>query len=184
MKFEQILRIYWTKSYLYGGLKIPFDVHWRRFGQHVKGIGFFTKYHIIKRFELHNLYYNPKATLGLMIDEERLSLNRLFSKMGSIYFQLTEINRLNIIRLFLIKSFRGKAQAFGKPSHGQRTWSNAWTAYLYNKELRTYISEIQKQLNKDKKEEKINYKLLKKKTNVSSNEGKLKDKTKKGLLWF
>ena len=45
--------------------------------------------------------------------------------MNSLYLQVTELNKLNVVRLFLIKSFKGKAQAVGKPSRGQRTWSNA-----------------------------------------------------------
>lgn len=67
------------------------------------------------------LFYNPKGSLILLEEDQKLSLNRIFSKMNSIYSQVVELNRLNIIRLFLIKSFRGKAQAFGKPSRGQRT---------------------------------------------------------------
>jgi ribosomal protein S13 len=70
---------------------------------------------------MNGLYYNPRGSLIELDDDQRLSLNRIFSKMNSLYSQVTELNRLNIIRLFLIKSFRGKAQAFGKPSRGQRT---------------------------------------------------------------
>lgn len=104
--------------------------------------------------------------------------------MGSINFQVTELNRLNVIRLFLIKTFRGKAQAFGKPSRGQRTWSNAWTAYLYNKDLRVFIGNMQRQLNKDKKEEKINYKVIKKKLQKGKSDGQSKKLLKKKDLWF
>lgn len=86
--------------------------------------------------------------------------------------------------MYLIKSFRGKAQAFGKPSRGQRTWSNAWTAYLANKELRIFISEVQKQLNKEKKEEKINYKLLKKKQKQNFKEPNPNKVVLKKKLWF
>ena len=158
---------------------LSFDSDWRRFGNQIKGFNLFNKLKIIRRFELTHLYYNPKATLGELDKESRRSLNRIFSQMGSINFQVTELNRLNVIRLFLIKSFRGKAQAFGKPSRGQRTWSNAWTAYLYNKDLRTFIGNVQRQLNKDKKEEKINYKFIKKKIQKGRNEGQPKKVLKK-----
>ena len=87
----------------------------------MKGFNLLNKLKIIRRFELTFLYYNPKGTLTSLDKESRRALNRIFSQMGSINFQVTELNRLNIIRLFLIKSFRGKAQAFGKPSRGQRT---------------------------------------------------------------
>ena len=184
MKFEQVLKIYWSKSFLFGGVTFAFDTDWRRFGLNIKGIGLHTQLQIIRRFELHSLLFNPKGSLAVMDDESRLSLNRLFAKMNSIYVQVTELNKLNVVRLFLIKSFRGKAQAFGKPSHGQRTWSNAWTAYLYNKDLRIFIAEVQKKLNKDKKVEKINYKLLKKKfIKPQQDTNKIKEK-KKILRWF
>jgi len=109
-------------------------------------------------------------------------MNRIFSQMASINYQVNELTQLNIIRLFLIKSFRGKAQAFGKPSRGQRTWSNGWTAYNYNKGLRTFISTTQRQLNKDKKEEKINYKVLKKKLKRSNVDGQQKKVKKKSSM--
>ena len=184
MKFEQVLKIYWTKGFLFGGKVLPFNSDWRRFGNQIKGFNYFNKLKIIKRFELTYLYYNPKGTLQNMDKESRRTLNRIFSQMGSINFQVTELNRLNVIRLFLIKTFRGKAQAFGKPSRGQRTWSNAWTAYLYNKDLRLFIGNMQRQLNKDKKEEKINYKLIKKKLQQGKNEGQSKKILKKKDLWF
>ena len=176
--------MYWTKSFLFGGLAFPFETDWRRYGPNTVGIGYSIKFHVIRRFELHTHYYNPRASLSVLDEEDRLTLNRLFSQIGSIRAQVNEVNRFNIIRLFLIRSFRGKAQAFGKPSHGQRTWSNAWTSYLYNKELRTFISEMQKKLDLEKKEEKINYKLLKKKTAQTDNRGQMKDEKKKGVFSF
>ena len=74
---------------------------------------------------------------------------------------------MNIIRLYLIKSYRGRCHAFGKPSRGQRTWSNGWTAFKHNHTLRKFISETKIKLNKDKVVEKINYKLTKKKYGVN-----------------
>lgn len=86
-----------------------------------KGLGFSNKIKMIKRFELSELLYNNKGTLGIMDKEARKSLNRIFSQMASINYQVHDLNRLNIVRLYLIKSYRGKAQAYGKPSRGQRT---------------------------------------------------------------
>jgi len=184
LKFEQVLQIYWTKGFLYGGRVLPFNLNWFRLNPFTKGLGFSNKIKMIKRFELSELFYNNKGTLGIMDKEARKSLNRIFSQMASINYQVYDLNRLNIVRLYLIKSYRGKAQAYGKPSRGQRTWSNAWTSYLYNKDLRLFIATIQKQLNKDKKEEKINYKLLKKKTQKTHNEGRVKKNLKKRNVWF
>lgn len=49
------------------------------------------------------------------------AINFLLSQVGSVNNQLKEVDRFNVIRLYLIRSYRGKAQALGKPSHGQRT---------------------------------------------------------------
>ena len=154
MKFEQVLQIYWTKGFLFGGRVFPFAVNWARLSDGTSGIGIRTKIKLIRRLELTSFFYDRLENLTVLTKESRRSVNRILSKMSSINFQVTELNKLNIIRLFLIKSFRGKAQAMGKPSRGQRTWSNAWTAYLYNRDLRKFIGEVQRQLNKDKKEEK------------------------------
>ena len=163
---------------------MPFSINWVQLGTLVKGIGLSTKLQILKRFELTSFYYNQRATFLETSKEVKKSINRIFSQMSSLNFQVTEINRLNVIRLFLIKSFRGKAQALGKPSRGQRTWSNAWTAYLVNRDLRKFIAEVQKQLNKDKKEEKINYKLLKKKTLNKQQQSVVNKKVEKRAVWF
>ena len=50
----------------------------------------------------------------------------------------------------------------GKPTRGQRTWSNAWTSYNYNKLLRAFINKTYFLLNKNKRKEKIEYKKIKK----------------------
>ena len=49
------------------------------------------------------------------------TLNVLFSQINSVNNSLDELNRLTIIRLYLIKSYRGKCHALGKPVKGQRT---------------------------------------------------------------
>jgi len=104
--------------------------------------------------------------------------------MSSINYKISEVHYLNLVRLYLIKSHRGRAQALGKPSRGQRTWSNAWTAYHYNKIIRNFVVTTQRVLNKDKKEEKVNYKLIKKIQKKSKKEGIIKTPKKKPNAWF
>ncbi len=130
------------------------------------------------------MYYNNKASFIGVEDEVKMSINIILSKITSLNFQLAEVHKLNLIRLYLIKTHRGKAQAMGKPSRGQRTWSNAWTAYNYNKTLRLWVSTIQKTFEKEKKEEKINFKLVKKTLKKSSKEGFIKQPKKKKSNWF
>jgi hypothetical protein len=114
----------------------------------------------------------------------RKSINILLSQISSVNNQVSEIERFNLIRVYLIKSYRGKAQALGKPSRGQRTWSNAWTSFHYNKTVRSFITQIQRNINKDKKEEQISYKVLKKKTKKSKNNTGIKKTKKKINSWF
>ena len=90
-------------------------------------------------------------------------INILLSQIVSVNNQVNEIQKANLIRLYLTKTYRGRAQALGKPSRGQRTWSNAWTSYYYNKTIRNFITNIQKNLNTTKKDEQINYKIVQKK---------------------
>lgn len=163
MKFEQVLQIYWTKGFLYSGKVLPFDSNWWSFCNEVGGLGRTTRVKFVRRFELHHFFYNKRKSFGELDSGIHRSINLILSKMSSLNYKSSEIQYLNLVRLYLIKSYRGRAQALGKPSRGQRTWSNAWTAYHHNKTIRNFVVTMQRKLNKDKKEEKINYKLLKKK---------------------
>jgi len=184
LKFEQVLQIYWSKGFLYNGRVSPFQSNLKSFCSEVGGIGISTKIQILKRFEL-NLLYNNYLTLFSYYDKDlRKVINILLSQISSVNSQLYEINRFNLIRLYLIKTYRGKAQALGKPSRGQRTWSNAWTSYNYNKIIRNFITNMQRNLKKDKKEEQINFKVLKKKVKKSRNNSTFKKVTKKINTWF
>ena len=184
MKFEQVLQIYWSKGFLYNGRIVPFTSNLKTFCSDVGGIGLATKKQLLKRFEL-NLLYNNYLTLFSIYDKDmRKSINILLSQISSVNNQLIELERFNLIRLYLIKSFRGKAQALGKPSRGQRTWSNAWTSYNYNKTIRIFITTIQRNLNKNKKDEQISYKIIKKKTRKSKKNNTIKVLKKKTNAWF
>lgn len=52
-------------------------------------------------------------------------LNRYYSQVSSVNNTLFELQKFKIIRLYLIKSYKGRCHALGKPVNGQRTWSNA-----------------------------------------------------------
>ena len=108
-------------------------------------------------------------------------INIIYSQINSVNNQRQDLHRLNIIRLYLIKSYKGRCHALGKPVRGQRTWSNAWNSYNINSQLRLFISETRRNLAKNKKEEKINYKIVKKKY---ASKKKKKAITKKKVIWF
>lgn len=183
MKFEQVLQIYWSKGFLFGGRIVPFQSSWRTFCGEVGGLGLTTRSKFLRRFELHQLFHNHLATYEGIERDIKKCMNIILSQITSVNHQVSEVHHYNLIRLYLIKSYRGKAQAMGKPSRGQRTWSNAWTAYNYNKVIRNFIVVIQRNLNKDKKVEKINYKVLKKKLKKST-KPKVPKVMKKKNAWF
>lgn len=109
-------------------------------------------------------------------------LNRYYSQISSVNNQVSELVRLNILRLYLIKSYKGRCHALGKPVRGQRTWSNSWSSYKSNLILRKFISEMKFKISKTTKVEKINYKMTKKKYGVKKN--KMKAKGNKLILWL
>jgi ribosomal protein S13 len=184
VKFEQVLQIYWTKGFLVGGKVLSFGINTYSLRQSIPGMGNFHLNLLLKRFDLNILLRDKKLPLSYLSKDTRRSINRILSQVFSINYNIMDVNRLNVIRLFLIKSYRGKAHALGKPSRGQRTWSNAWTAYSNNKTLRTFLAECQKKLALEKKEEKINYKVLKKLTSRPKTDRKVQKIIKKKNTWF
>jgi len=160
MKFEQVLHIYWTNHFLFNGRINTFNVTLYDFFENVGGLKKTTKKALISRFELTTFLKTPKKPLNLYAKALLRAINILLSQVSTVNNQITEITKLSIVRLYLLKTFRGRAQAIGKPSHGQRTWSNGWSAYNSNRILRDYISTMQKILKKDYKEERVDYRRL------------------------
>lgn len=123
---------------------------------------------MIERFELS---YYRKAHKQMKIDtyadhsfkKTLTPLNIIFSQIHSVNAQIHPLVNLNIVRLYLIKSYKGRAHAVGKPVRGQRTWSNAWNSFKVNKSLRVFVSEASRKVTKNLRTEKINYKVIKRK---------------------
>jgi len=143
-----------------------------------------TKIKLLKRFELNSLYNNSFSLFSEQDKDIQKLINILLSQITSVNNQISELNKYNLIRLYLIKSYRGRSQELGKPSRGQRTWSNAWTSYNYNKIIRNFIHTIQKSIGADKKTEQINYKVIQKKIKKTSRSSSLKKQEKKTPTWF
>lgn len=89
------------------------------------GIGVSTKVLLLSRFEMNHSIKVVSEDVSVVEDFRKLdivnTLNVLFSQINSVNNSLDELNRLTIIRLYLIKSYRGKCHALGKPVKGQRT---------------------------------------------------------------
>ncbi len=76
----------------------------------------------VKRFECSFLR-NPAKTFYLtkLDRSHKWLLNTYFAQSLNTNVHISDMVRYNLIRLYLIKTFRGRCQALGKPSRGQRT---------------------------------------------------------------
>jgi len=146
MKFEQLLQIYWSRGFLYGGKTQTFDTLIFNFLNSKPGLSRKNTNFFLKRFEIQHLFLkknNKKTFLILKLDKRKI-INMYLSQLTSINNDINELIRYNLIRLYLIKTFRGRAQSLGKPSRGQRTWSNAWNSYKCNTIIKNFIQEVKK----------------------------------------
>lgn len=186
MRFEHILQIYWTKGLFFGGKLFYTNKTWDEIFLNTPGLGESTKKLLLSRFEVNHSVKAVSVDIHDFEEARKLevtgTLNVLFSQINSVNNLSHELNRLNIIRLYLIKSYKGKCHAIGKPVRGQRTWSNAWNSYNVNRSLRSFISITKRQLKQNQREEKINYKMTKKKYATKSK--KTNKVVVKKNIWF
>lgn len=92
---------------------------------YTKGLGLTHKSMLTKRLELSNSILVSKTFLldfKVLYKKDLIGfLNKYYSQVNSVNAQSDSLKRLNIIRLYLIKSYRGRCHALGKPVRGQRT---------------------------------------------------------------
>ena len=184
MRFEQILKVYWSKGLYYGGVLTSVDTNVDFLIKTYGGIGRPFRGILINRFESILLKYNRHLPLTHFTPSTHLTINKFFSKMNPFKHTIFDLTRTHIIRLYLIKSYRGRAQALGKPSRGQRTWSNAWTAHYNNTVIRAFITLVRRLHADKRKPEKINYKLEKKKYGKPKFVRMFKEEKPKLNAWF
>jgi len=163
MKFEQLLQVYWAKGFYFAGRMRSFNLSIDELFFELNGLGCYSKFLFIKRFEFTHYKRQKDKSLFALSLEKRKVINMYLSQMTGVSNDVNELWKYNLVRLYLIKSFRGKAQALGKPSRGQRTWSNAWTAYKISSPLKVFITEMRKTHFVKKAPESKNKKILKKK---------------------
>lgn len=168
MRYEHILKYYWSKGYFFGSELFYFNQTFYTLFDKLEGFNDKFKKMFVYRFELT---FSRRKNKNTMIDEfenkprnlVRKPLNSIFALINSVNHRVHQLKRVNIIRLYLIKSYKGRCHALGKPVNSQRTWSNAWQSFKKNTILRSYISEMLEKINKEKRPEKINYRLITKK---------------------
>jgi len=187
LKFEQLLKIYWSRGFLYGGKTQTFHTTFTDFfddkpGLRTKAIKTFTK-----RFELrHLLFLKNKDKIfstELTLDRRKI-INMYLAKIIGINNNIFEMLKFNLLRLYLIKTFRGRCHALGKPSRGQRTWSNANNARKCNRVTRTFIQDVKKFNFVEKKKESLSTKFIKKKIRIKAPKIKMIFTKKRKNLWF
>ena len=167
MKFEHVLQIYWTKGFFFGGNLFYTNQTLNSLLLYTPGLSKHFKKKLSQRFEFTILLQKPTL---LLPEYDRTThrntikpLNVILSQIHTVNNVYKDLQRLLIMRLYLIKSYRGRCHAIGKPVKGQRTWSNGWNSYNVNKVLRYFIIETKRKSHTKQVEEKINYKVVKKK---------------------
>jgi len=152
------------KAFFFGGKIFYFDHTIRELQEQTPALGMKFSFRLKQRFELTNVICNKQShVLNFQAETHRViapALNVIYSQVHTVNNTRADLHKLNIIRLYLIKTFRGRAHALGKPVRGQRTWSNAWTTYRDNTVLRNFISETRKFIRENTREEKKNYKVV------------------------
>lgn len=186
MKFEQLLQIYWSRGFLYGGKVHTFNVTLRNFFGEKTGLGDKAASAFVKRFEMSEFAFKKDKSLITLSLDERKVINMQLSRIASINNSAFDLIRYNLLRLYLIRAFRGRCHALGKPSRGQRTWSNASTAFQCDREVRLFIRRMKKDHTTKKKPEVRSKKIIKKKlkVRVPSTKPKTRPVEKKKPLWF
>lgn len=184
MKFEQLLQIYWSRGFLYGGKVKSFNINLKTFFEENPGLAKKSQKQLIQRFELNYfLFDKTQAFLTLPLNQRKI-INMYLSQIISINNGIFDLIKYNLIRLYLIKTFRGRCYALGKPSRGQRTWSNASTAFRCNRVIRIFIRQVKKNNVVEKKVESLNKKITKKKLKRNAPKIKMVITKKKKNLWF
>lgn len=189
MKFEQLLQIYWSRGFLYGGKVRNFNCDIKEFFEENSGLSVKSKIQFIKRFELDYFFYEEKNFMELPLDRRKI-INMYLSEITSINSSIFDLLRFNFIRSYLIKTYKGRCYALGKPARGQRTWSNAANAYICNRVIRLFIQRVKKnnaaifKARTPATSKSLNTKILKKKTKKIAPKIKMIFTKKKKNLWF
>lgn len=173
MKFEHILQVYWSKGFFFAGKlfytnKLTLQ---NLFTHQLFGLNKNFKKLLIKRLELTTFAYHYTNLFYfvnyLSKSHKRVikTINIIFSQVNNVNASLKELQKLNVIRKYLLRSYQGYCHLLGKPVRGQRTWSNSWNSFKCNNILRNFITKVQrsKSLLQNNSHLKIDYRSVKKK---------------------
>lgn len=167
MKFEQLIQIYWARGFFVGGETFPFSTNFKNFTNNKVGINKNFKTSFFKRFEFNEFIFDKNKTLPTFDSDEKKFLNMFISCTLNSNNSIFELIRYNLIRIFLIKTFRGRCAALSKPARGQRTRSNASTSYRQSQTIKHFLHQVRKNNKIEKKPEILNKKLLRFKKKIT-----------------
>jgi ribosomal protein S13 len=149
LKFEHILQVYWAKGFFWGGKLIyPNNLNYSTVTKDLYGVNHKFKILLTKRLEFSTfLYFTSKTTylrnyLIFYSKNVTKTINIIFSQINNVNSSLIELKKLNILRKYLVKSYKGYCHVIGKPVRGQRTWSNGWNSFKCNNFLRNFVNTV------------------------------------------
>lgn len=138
MKFEYLLQLYWSKGILInGGLKVK-PLYTKFFQKISYGFSFFFYKLYLKRFE--SLACTDVESFSWS-ELDNLSFNIWLSTLFNQFLNLKAFIEKTIYINYLKRLRKSKRQALGLPSRGQRSWSNAWTAYYNNNTIKFFLNK-------------------------------------------
>lgn len=182
MNFEHLLHIYWSKGFFFNKKIQPFNQNLMLFYKNINNFKLKNLKLIIKRFEISYFKFDYKLTFLELTLNKRKIINMYLSQIFNVNYFINDLIKYNMIRLYLIKTFKGISLFLSKPSNGQRTWSNAKNAKKLNNLVKNFVFQIKKKYNLFEKKIIKNKKFLlkKKKKKVI----KIKLDIKKKINWF
>merc|ERR1711976_135552 len=112
-------------GFFYGGKLFYFDKTIDEVFLNTPGLSASSRKRVLNRLEIPNTLNSFKVSVTDLskINNTTLTtpLNIIFSQINSVNNQVPDLKKLNTLRLFLTKSYRGRCHALGKPVKGQRT---------------------------------------------------------------
>lgn len=148
MLFNSYSSILKNGIYLNNKIELYKDINFKYIYDNLYGFNFLFWKLFILRTEKQTPYINFKHILWFNFNDISFYkiLNSYILKVTSPYIKLKIIKNLNILRLYLIKNYRGKCHIIGKPQRGQRTWSNASTPKRTDMFVKNYVKSKSKNI--------------------------------------
>ena len=127
---------------MYGDHTQSFSVCIQEFFDDKPGLGRTARRQFIQRFELNYFLFNRVVNFIKFPLEQRIVINMYLSRIISINHSVADLIRYELIRLYLIRTFRGRRHALGQPVRGQRARTNAATACRLNATIKSFIQLV------------------------------------------